>query len=198
MARALDVVRQVDDEIQVLVRIDQPWGEYQSRGVNRLSPLQFVDALLRSGIGLSAVNLEVAVGFQPRGSALRDLLDLSRMLDIWASLGTPLNVTLACPSEGHAPDPHAAGGIQAETDGWREPWGEAAQAAWTESVLSVLMAKQAVVSIFWTHFLDGSAHEYPHAGLIRPDGTRKPVFERLYAHRRAFCKSDGDPPLPES
>jgi hypothetical protein len=197
VARALDVVRQVDDEIQVLVQIDQPWGEYQSRGLHRLSPFQFVDALLRSGIGLSAVNLEVAVGFRPRGSAPRDLLDLSRMLDSWTALGIPLNVTLACPSASESADPNAAAGIQAESDGWKEEWGEAAQADWIDAVLSVLMAKQAVVGIFWTHFFDGGPHEYPHAGLIRPDGTPKPAFERLTAQRRAFCKTDSDPPIVE-
>ncbi len=197
VARALDVVRQVDDEIQVLVQIDQPWGEYQSRGMHRLAPLQFVDALLRSGIGLSAVNLEVAVGFRPRGSSPRDLLDLSRMLDNWATLGIPLYVTLACPSECQAPDPQAAPGIQAECDASHRGWGEAEQASWIDSVLPVLMAKQAVVGIFWSHFFDGTPHDYPHAGLIRPDGSPKPAFERLTAQRRAFCKTDSDPPLSD-
>ena len=152
VARALDVVRQVDDEIQVMVQIDQPWGGYQARGMHRLSPLQFVDALLRSGIGLSAVNLELAVGFRPRGSAPRDLLELSRMLDGWALLGIPLSVTLAAPSESRAVDPQASPTIQAESDGWNEPWGETAQADWIDAVLPVLMAKQSVVGIFWTHF----------------------------------------------
>jgi hypothetical protein len=192
VARALDVVRQVDDEIQVLVHIDQPWGEYQSRGMHRLSPFQFVDALLRSGIGLSAVNLEVAVGFRPRGSSPRDLVDLSRMLDNWAALGIPLYVTLACPSNSQSPDPLASAGIQAESDGAHEAWNEAAQATWIDSVLPVLMAKQSVVGIFWTHFFDGAPHDYPHAGLLRPDGSPKPAFERLEAQRRAFCKTEND------
>jgi hypothetical protein len=196
VARALDVVRQVDDEIQVSVRIDQPWGEYQSRGMHRLSPLQFVDALLRSGIGLSAVNLEVAVGFRPRGSAPRDLLDLSRMLDLWSALGIPLYVTVGCPSQGQLADAHAAASIQAESGGWKEEWSEPAQAAWIDSVLPVLMAKQAVVGIFWTHFFDGASHEYPHAGLVRPDGTPKPALEHLTAQRRAYCKTDSDPSIP--
>jgi len=192
VARALDVVRQVDDEIQVLIQIDQPWGEYQSRGMHRLSPLQFVDALLRSGIGLSAVNLEVAVGFRPRGSSPRDLVDLSRMLDNWAALGIPLYVTLACPSDSQSPDPLANADIQAESDDGHEAWNEASQATWADSVLPILMAKQAVVGIFWTHFSDGAPHDYPHAGLLRPDGTPKPAFDRLQAQRRAFSKNEND------
>ena len=194
VARALDVVRQVDDEIQVMVQIDQPWGGYQARGMHRLSPLQFVDALLRSGIGLSAVNLELAVGFRPRGSAPRDLLELSRMLDGWTLLGIPLSVTLAAPSESRTVDPQASPTIQAESDGWNEPWGEAAQADWIDAVLPVLMAKQSVVGVFWTHFSDGAPHEYPHAGLIRPDGTSKPSFERLATQRRGFARSEGEFP----
>jgi Glycosyl hydrolase family 10 len=194
VARALDVVRQVDDEIQVLVQIDQPWGGYQARGMHRLSPLQFVDALLRSGIGLSAVNLELAVGFRPRGSAPRDLLELSRMLDGWSLLGIPLSVTLAAPSESRSVDPQASPTIQAESDGWYEPWGEAAQADWIDAVLPVLMAKQSVVGVFWTHFSDGVPHEYPHAGLIRPDGTSKPAFERLATQRRGLARSEGEFP----
>jgi hypothetical protein len=180
------------DEIQVLIQIDQPWGEYQSRGMHRLSPLQFVDALLRSGIGLSAVNLEVAVGFRPRGSSPRDLVDLSRMLDNWAALGIPLYVTLACPSDGQLPDPLANAGIQVESDDGHEVWNEAAQATWVDSVLPILMAKQAVVGIFWTHFADGAPHDYPHAGLLRPDGTPKPAFDRLQAQRQAFSKIEND------
>jgi Glycosyl hydrolase family 10 len=198
VARALDVVRQVDDEIQVLIQIDQPWGEYQSRGAHRLSPLQFVDALLRSGIGLSAVNLEVAIGFRPRGSAPRDLLDLSRMLDMWTALGIPLYVTLACPSASESPDPLASAGIQVESDGSHEAWNEETQAAWVESVLPVLTAKQAVVGILWTHLYDGAPHEYPHAGLIGPDGTPKLALDRFAAQRRAFCKTDSDPPVSDS
>jgi Glycosyl hydrolase family 10 len=192
VARALDVVRQVDDEIQVLVQIDQPWGDYQSRGTHRLSPLQFVDALLRSGIGLSAVNLEVAVGFRPRGSSPRDLVDLSRMLDNWGALGIPLYVTLACPSDNQSPDPLANAGIQAESDDAHEAWNETAQSTWIDSVLPVFMAKQAVVGIFLTHFSDGAPHDYPHAGLLRPDGTPKPAFERIKAQRRAFYKTENE------
>jgi hypothetical protein len=118
------------------------------------------------------------------------------MLDQWSILGIPLYVTVACPSESKPADPHAAASIQAESDGWKEDWGEPAQAAWIDSVLPVLMAKQAVVGVFWTHFFDGAPHEYPHAGLVRPDGTPKPALERLTAQRRAFCKTDSDPSIP--
>ncbi len=190
MARALEVVRQVDDEVQVTIRVDQPWGEYQAHGGHRLAPLQFVDALLRAGIGLSAVDLEIAVGFRPRGSAPRDLLELSRLLDLWSVLGIPLYVTLACPSQPIAADPQALAGIEIERGRWKEAWSESAQADWIDGLLPVLMAKQAVVGVFWMHLADGAPHEFPHAGLIRPNGTFKPALARFAEHRRALGKTE--------
>ncbi len=179
VARALEVVRQVDDEVQVMIGVDQPWGEYQARGAHRLAPLQFVDALLRAGIGLSAVNLEIAVGFRSRASASRDLLELSRLLDLWSVLGIPLYVTLACPSQPAAADPQASVAIEIERGHWKQEWSESAQADWIDGVLPLVMAKQAVVGIFWMQLSDGVPHEFPHAGLLRPDGTPKPAFSHF-------------------
>jgi hypothetical protein len=195
VARALEVVRQVDDEVQVMIRVDQPWGEYQGRGAHRLAPLQFVDALLRAGIGLSAVDLEIAVGFRPRGSPPRDLLELSRLLDLWSVLGIPLYVTLACPSERVAADPQASAGIEIEQGRWKNEWSESIQADWIDGVLPVLMAKQAIVGVFWMHLSDRVPHDFPHAGLMRPDGTPKPGLAQFTAHRRASAKTDGDPSI---
>jgi hypothetical protein len=192
VARTLDVVRQVDDDIQLMIRIDQPWGEYQARGQHRLSPLQFVDALLRSGIGLSAVNLELAVGFRPGGSPSRDVFEVSRMLDAWTGLGIPLHVTLACPAQTHLDDAQADSAVQVEPDRWKFPWDDDAQAAWIDEHLPLLMAKQAVVGIFWAHFSDQAPHRFPHAGLLRADGSRRPALQHFIDQRRLNGKSDGD------
>ncbi|MFO1095206.1 MAG: endo-1,4-beta-xylanase, partial [Planctomycetaceae bacterium] len=96
-ARALEAARRTDSDTQLFIRVDQPWSEYQARGQHRLSAFQFVDALVRANVGLQGVNLEVAMGFRPRGSLLRDRLNLSRLVDTWSQLGIQLHVTLALP-----------------------------------------------------------------------------------------------------
>ena len=48
----------------------------------------------------------MVMGVTPRGSYCRDLLDASRVLDLYALLGMPLQVTLGYPSAGGA-DPLA-------------------------------------------------------------------------------------------
>lgn len=177
-ARVLDVARQVDEEAQLLIRVDQPWGEYQARGQHRLSPLQLTDALIRSGIGLAGVNLEIACGYLPRGSARRDLLDVSRLIDSWSVLSVPLHITLACPSTSRT-DPRAAPDQEIDPHLWSSPADEALQAHWLEQFLPLLMAKPAVASVTWSTFTDSVPHEYPNSGLLRADGIPKPSLERI-------------------
>jgi len=181
VARTLEVARRVDAESQFLIRIEQPWGTYQSRGQHRLSPVQFVDALLRCGVGLGGVNLEIAVGYRNRGSASRDLLDFSRIIDVWSALEIPLQVTLAFPSSAH-PDPRASADIEVDSNGWKSPWSEEAQAEWIDMYLPLLIAKQAVAGIFWTHLSDAAPHDFPNAGLLDQSGKPKKAFETLRQH----------------
>jgi GH35 family endo-1,4-beta-xylanase len=191
VAKTLETARQIDDDIQLFIRVDQPWGDYQARGQHRLSPLQFVDALVRSGVGLSGVDLELAVGYRPQNSASRDLLDLSQLLDHWSVLGIPLHVTLAFPSSG-AVDPLATSDLEVNRPQWKADWSDAAQAQWIEMFLPLLMAKQSVVGIFWAHFSDAAAHQYPHAGLLDAAGRPKPALDQITTYRRTYWKADDD------
>ena len=181
-ARVLDVARQVDEEAQLIVRIDQPWGEYQSRGKHRLSPLQVIDALIRSGVGLSGVNLELAVCYTTRGSAHRDLLECSRLIDTWTMLDVPLFITMVCPSS-PAHDPRALAEIPVNTRLWDGPCDELHQANWIDRMFELLVAKPRVAGVFLPNFSDGVPHVFPNAGLLRADETPKPVVDRIISQR---------------
>ncbi len=184
VARTLEVARQVDEEAHLLIRVDQPWGRYQSHGQHRLSPTQFVDALIRCGVGLSGVNLEISIGYHPRGTASRDLLDFSRLIDLWSTLEVPLHVTLAFPSTA-SDDPNSKSDLKVDSNGWKTAWSEAAQADWIKSYLPLLMAKQSVAGIFWTHLTDSQPHEFPNAGLLDALDNPKPALEQFVKTRHA-------------
>ena len=188
LARAVDIARQVGEFDQLLVRIEQPWGGYQARGGHLLSPLQFVDSLVRCAPGLSGISLEITSGFSPGEPGRRDLLDLSRLIDLWSTLGLPLHVTIAAPSTGG----QDAGGAFVSSGGGSdkngpdsEEWTEARQAAWVDDVLPLLLAKQGVMGITWAHLDDVGPIEFAQAGLLGSDGTPKPVLERIRQHRFA-------------
>jgi len=187
VAKTLEVARHVDEEAQFLIRIDQPWGEYQARGQHRLSPIHFADALVRAGLGLSAIDLEIAVGYRPRGTPSRDMLDFSEMIDRWCSLGLPLQVTLAFPSQS-GPDPHARSDLEVDRDAWKLPWSPEGQAQWFDMLLPMLVAKPAIAAVHWRQLSDAVPHTFPHSGVVAADGTPKPTLQHMIDYRRKHLK----------
>ena len=182
-ASVLGVAKQIDEEAQLVIRVDQPWGDYQARGQHRLSPLQFVDALHRSGVGLAGVNLEMAMGYLPRGSARRDLMDISRMIDAWSVLNLPIQITLACPSS-IDDDPLSYPDCEVDARLWPEDCTEATQAECVDRVMELLLAKPTVSGVYLSHFSDGAPHQFPFAGVMHPDGTPKTALERIITQRQ--------------
>src|SRR5262249_11943543 len=85
-------------DTELVVGIAQPWGEYMALADRTHSPFIFADTLIRSGLNLAALDIEMVMGVEPRGSYCRDVLETSRMLDLYALLALPPPVTLAYPS----------------------------------------------------------------------------------------------------
>src|SRR5262249_11588622 len=113
--RLAESARQVDPTLELVIGIAQPGGEYMALADRTHSPVLFADALIRSGLNLAALDIEVIMGVTPRGSYCRDLLEISRLLDLYALLGVPLRVTLGYPSSAQADadadqDLHVEGG----------------------------------------------------------------------------------------
>jgi hypothetical protein len=188
-ASMLGVARQIDEEAQLMVRVDQPWGEYQARGQHRLSPFQFIDALHRSGVGLAGVNLELAMGYLPRGSARRDLMEFSRLIDTWSAFGLPLHATLAYPSSCDD-DPLSVSDWEVDARLFPGDCAEDTQADFLDQVMELLLAKPTVAGVYLTHFSDGEHHQYPFAGVLRADGTPKPSLERIITQRQRHKRKE--------
>lgn len=178
VARTLEAAIRTDSDAQFFIRIEQPWGEYQRHGQHRLSPFQFVDALIRSNLGLKGVSLNLNVGYSPRGSYTRDMLAISKLIDLWSLLGVQLHVNLAAPS-GSAPDPLADTELSVQNGAWLDGWTEESQAEWLERVVPLLMSKPSVSGVFLEQFSDAVPHHFPHAGVLKPDGTPKLMAEPL-------------------
>ena len=189
VARTLEAAARTDSDAQFFIRIDQPWSEYQARGQHRLSAFQFVDALVRSNVGLHGVNLEMAFGYRPRGSLTRDLLGVSRLIDAWSQLGVQLYVTLALPSSSES-DPLAHPDLEVDVCHWAESWSSQVQSERANELLRLLMSKPAVTGVFWSHYHDSRPHIYPHAGLVDRNEAPKPVLDVLGELQRPASLTD--------
>lgn len=179
-ARAVELIRSLDSATPILVSFDQPWAEYLSHRAMDFPPLHFADALLRAGLGLSGVMLEINVGVTPGGTPLRDPLDFSRQLDYWGLLGAPIYLSLTVPSDWEE-DPLATRHVKLLPDSWTPK----AQQAWVSRYVTLAMAKAYVQGVFWNQLWDAQPHEFPHGGLFDAEGYPKPALEQLASLRPA-------------
>jgi hypothetical protein len=176
--RVAEAARQADPKVELLVGIAQPWGEYLVGQLRNHSPFVFADTLIRSGLNLTALDLEVVMGVSPRGSYCRDLLELSRLIDLYSLLGVPLQITLGLPSAASA-DPHASSEVAVDAGAWHGGYSPTTQAEWAEVFGRLVLCKPSVRSVIWPHVFDAAPHLFPWCSLIDSAGAPKPALERL-------------------
>lgn len=185
--RVVEAARQVDPYLDLVIGIAQPWGDYMSARDCNHSPFAFADTLIRSGLSLSAIDLELVMGVAPRGSYCRDVLDVSRLLDLYALLGVPLQATLGYPcAEG--PDADADSELAVAAGHWRGAPSPQTQAEWAETFGALALCKPAVRAVQWAGWHDGARHQFPHCGLFNRDGTPRPAQQRLRDLRTAHLR----------
>ncbi len=181
--RMADAARQVDPALELVIGISQPWGEYMAASERTYSPFIFADHLIRSGLNLAGLNLELVMGVQGRGSYCRDLLETSRLLDLYALLGVPLQVTLGYPSTSR-PDPEADPELTTGAGLWRLGYTPAVQAQWATSFCELALCKPFVQAVGWAHLSDRQPHQFPACGLINRQGQPGPALAAFEALRQ--------------
>ncbi|MFM8220215.1 MAG: glycoside hydrolase, partial [Planctomycetaceae bacterium] len=186
-ARLAETAWDVDSGLEITIGVAQPWGDYLAQEEHTCSPLIFVDNLIRAGLRLAAIDLEWIFGVMPRGTYCRDLLDASRLLDMYAMLGTPLDVTLGYPSA-WTPDPLADPALSPGAGYWLSPLSPQSQAEWVRDFLKLAIGKPFVRGVTWAHWSDALPHQFPHCGLIDSSGEPKPALEAWRSIRAAHAK----------
>jgi hypothetical protein len=182
-----ETVRRIDPSLEVSLGVAQPWGEYLARQDRLHSPFVFADTLLRNGIRLAALDLELVLGVRPRGSFCRDLLEVSRVLDLYGLLGVPLQVTLGYPAQAGT-DPSADHDLAVGAGFWRAGVNPECQADWAAAVAELALAKPNVRAVQWVHFSDAEPHLFPHCGLVDAQGAPRPALDRLRDLRQQHLK----------
>lgn len=185
--RLAEAARQVDPGVHIVIGLAQPWGEYMAMEDRIHSPLIFADTLIRSGLNLKALDLELVMGVSPRGSYCRDILEVSRLIDMYAMLGVPLHVTLGYPSAGGA-DPKADPDYRVAAGHWRGGLSGQNQADWAATFGAVVLSKACVQAVTWAHLSDAQPHQFPHCGLLDSLGRPKPVLRQWRRLREAYFR----------
>jgi hypothetical protein len=186
-AQAISLVRQLDPRAPVVVTFDQPWAEYLAKERLDLAPLHFADALVRAGLGLSALGLEINVDCLGPSAIHRNPLAYSRLIDEWSLLELPLMLFLTIPhasqeASPETPDEATAGGDE------KSPRVES-QREWLERRFPLFLAKSSVQAIVWNQLSDAAGpHESPQGGLFDSKSRPKPALRALRKLREEYLQ----------
>jgi hypothetical protein len=183
--RAFEITRKLDTNTPAILCFDQPWGEYMGQAERDLSPLHFADILVRSGLDLSGIGLELNVGYAPGGSYLRDALECNRLVDRWALLGTPLWFFITTPS-GQATDSQAFGRARPTGGPLPDGWTPQAQRQWLRHIVPLLLTKPAVRGVIYNQLCDSHPHEFSDGGLLDAEDLPRPAFPMLAKVRKKY------------
>ena len=170
---------------RTLVTIAHPFGEYHSHSRAAVPPMLYAEMLSQSGINFEAYALEVEMGVPAPGMFMRDLFQLSSLLDRFSTLGRPVFLTAVGAPSRPTPDPSDAseGRLNPSLAGrWRRPWDPQLQAEWMEAVYQLALSKPFVESIAWSNLAD-VRQTLPGGGLLDDVLQPKASFQKLQQMR---------------
>jgi hypothetical protein len=177
---AAAVTKQLSPRSTAIVGIVAPWGEYYARNQRTIPPLLYADMASQSGIAFDAFGLQLLFGPAVDGMFVRDLFQISSMIDQFAKFGKPMHITAVQAPSGDGPRPDASSTTSVPLGGgfWREPWNERIQAEWLRKFVEIALSKPFVESVSWNVLVDGAASPIPSGGLLRTDMQPKPAYEQ--------------------
>jgi len=177
--RSASLIKHYAPRSASVLGITLPWGEYYAQDAQTIPPSLYAEMAAQSGVAFDAIGLEVRFYRDPSGLAVRDLMQVSSLLDKYGNLGKPMHVTAAgIPSAGEAQG----------TGSWRGPWSEESQAAWLREFYRIALSKPFVETVAWSNLVD-HAPSMTHDGALRQDLTSKPVFESLSSFHKDIVGS---------
>lgn len=176
------LVRQMRRGARTMIELTQPFGEHVAVHRESVSPLSWLDRIVQEGLHLDCLGVRMQFGLARDGQAVRDLMQISAMLDRLLPFELPVMVT----SMGVPAEPvDAAGGR------WHAPWSPAIQAEWATKVFSIAMSKPFVEAVFWGDLIDHSGQQLPRSGLLTETGQPRPSATQIVTMRRRLKKPLG-------
>jgi GH35 family endo-1,4-beta-xylanase len=167
--------RAADSKVQRLINSCHIWGEYVANlgkdGTVKRSPYKYMQDCIKAGCEFEIVGLQL---YYPE----RDLFEIERTFDHYATLGKPIHITeIEC---GSAPGLSPTSARKKAPTGWHGDWSEQMQADWAEAIYTIAYSKPYMKVVAWWSLKDGGEF-WPWGGLLHTDNTPKPAYNRLKA-----------------
>ncbi len=188
------LVKKLDHNASTLIEIIMPWGEYYARNQRTIPPLLYADMAVQSGIKFDGFGLQLRMGVPRDGYFLRDLMQISALLDEFVGFGKPLHIT-ACQAPSRAEGGSTASGDEgpmatASAGRWHAPWSQRLQAEWLQAICRIAISKPRVQSICWSELIDSDEMLIPGGGLCGKDMQPKLAFRELRNFRSHLSRGN--------
>jgi len=183
------LVKKLAPRAVVLIDLVLPWGEYYARNQRTIPPLLYADMAVQSGVKFDAFGVQIYMGVPRDGMYVRDLLQVSALLDEFVGFGVPLHVTGTQVPSDITPDAWDGFGGKApagEAGHWHAQWNPRLQAEWLQAFCRVAISKPFVESVCWRDLGDYEGHHLPHGGLCRSDLEAKLAYKELRNFRASL------------
>lgn len=176
MTRAANMaVKQASDKSIKIIEVCNPWGEYYTNISNSIPPLVYMDMVVQSGINFDAFGLPMQFGKNQSGMHVRDMMQISAILDSFAPIAKPIYITnVEVPSENR--DGQQEGDLAGI---WYEKWNQALQAQWIEQFYKIAMSKPCVNSVTYSNLMDTEDSAIACSGLLTDQLELKESFITL-------------------
>ncbi len=183
-------VKTILPNARTLVTIKEPFGEYHARGATSVPPMLYAEMVAQAGINFDAFGLEIEQGVPTPGGYMRDVFQLSVMLDRFSTIGRPVFITSLGVPDRNTPD--AADRTEGKLDPslagrWHRPWDPQLQADWIDTAYKLLLSKPFVESIAWGNLADINP-SLPGGGLLDDMLKPKPSFAKVLELRDALAR----------
>jgi len=163
MTRAATMaVKQSSEKGLKIVDICNPWGEYYATVANSIPPLVYMDMVVQSGISFDGFGLQMRFGRNQTGMHIRDMMQISALLDFFAPISKPLYMTnVAVPSQ------NGPGSHHGEVAGiWHDKWDRLRQSQWIEQFYKIALSKPHVDSVTYSNLTDRKNSTIADSGLL--------------------------------
>jgi hypothetical protein len=176
MTRAANMaVKASCDRSLKIIEISNPWGEYYATTSATIPPLVYMDMVVQSGINFDAFGLQMHFGKNQAGMHVRDMMQISGMLDYFGHIAKPLHITeLEVPSKA---------GTDSQTGNvagvWHKQWDQDSQEQWIEQFYKIALSKPFVDSVTYSNLADTKDSTIANSGLLTEQLEPKKSFNTL-------------------
>ncbi len=179
----LHLIEESTCETPNLISFDFPWAERLASSVGGIHPLQIADTLLRQGLGVSFLGLDINLDYWPGGSVVRDPLQWIDMIDIWSQLGLPLVICFRIPTGSQMSPTKDPNRIVNEV---RSNLTDQVRLDLLETIVPMMIARQSVHGMIFQQWCDSDDLRFPNGGLVEDDGSQKAIVDVLTGLRERY------------